>query len=287
VGLITNILFPVDFSHSCIAMGAYVKRVAAIFGARVSIIHVFDSDSHNGLELYVRAPDEIAQEHEALARARLDSFLQSEFPVSRYPRILVSGDVASQIALNARNGFDLIVMPTHAGTFRRMLIGSTTAKVLNDVDCPVVTSEHTEKVAPRPIAHRELLCAIGLGENSERVLRYAHQLSGEVRANLRIVHAVQAVGSFMSSQFPAENRAQSEERQQAYERTDALQRRVGSQAPIRIVVGPVKEALLEAARQSDADVLIVGRGSQLSFRGRLRDLTYAMVRDSPYPVLCV
>ncbi len=268
-------------------MGAYVKKAAAIFGARVSMIHVFDSASHNGLELYVRAPDEIAQEREELARKRLDSFLQSEFPVSRYPRILASGDVASQIALNARNGFDFIVMPTHAGTFRRMLIGSTTAKVLNDVDCPVLTSEHAENVAPRPIAHRELLCAIGLGKNSERVLRYAHQLSAEAGANLRIVHAVQAADSVVSSQFALEERAQSEERQQAHERIGALQRTVGSQAPIRIAVGPVKQALLEAARQSDADVLIIGRSPQPGFQGRLRDLTYAMVRDSPYPVLSV
>ena len=195
MGLITNILFPVNFSHSCLAMGAYVKRVASIFGARVSMIHVFDSASHNGLELYVRAPDDIAQEHEEWARKRLDSFLRSEFPVSQCPRILVSGDVAAQIALEAKSGFDLIVMPTHSGTFRRMLIGSTTAKVLNDVDCPVVTSEHAENVAPRPIVHREMLCAIGLGENSERVLRYAHQLSSQAHANLRIVHAIQSADS--------------------------------------------------------------------------------------------
>jgi nucleotide-binding universal stress UspA family protein len=269
------------------AMGTYVKRVAAIFGARVSMIHVFDSASHNGLELYVRAPDEIAQEHEELARERLDTFLESEFPASRYPRILASGDVASQIALTARNGFDLIIMPTHAGIFRRMLLGSMTAKVLNDVDCPVVTGEHVENVAPRPIAHRELLCAIGLGENSERVLRYAHQLSAEAHAKLSIVHAVQAAGSAVSSQLAVEERAQTEQQQQAHERIDALQRRVGSQARIRIAVGPIKQALLETARQSDADVLIIGRVPQPGSQGRLRDLTYAVVRDSPYPVLSV
>ncbi len=287
MGLITNILFPVDFSRSCIAMSTYVKKVAAIFGSRVSMIHVFDSASHNGLELYVRAPDDVAQEHEELAREKLDSFLQSEFPASRCSRILASGDVASQIALNARNGFDLIIMPTHAGIFRRMLLGSMTAKVLNDVDCPVVTSEHVENIAPRPIAHRELLCAIGLGENSERVLRYAHQLSAEGHANLRILHAVQAADSVVSSQLAVEERAQSEQRQKVHERIDALQRRVGSRAQIRIAAGPIKQALLDAARQSDADVLIIGRGSQPGFQGRLRDLTYAMMRESPYPVLSV
>jgi len=268
-------------------MGAYVKRVAQIFGARVSMIHVFDTESHNGLELYVRAPDEIAQEHEELARGRLESFLRSEFPASQCPRIVVSGDAASLIALHAESGFDLIIMPTHSGIFRRMLIGSLTAKVLNDVDCPVVTSEHAETVAPRPLTHRELLCAIGLGQNSERVLRYAHQLSSEIHANLSIVHAVQSFDSVAADRPSGVEAQVSEQCRRAAEEIDALQKRVGSRATARIVVGPIKQALLEAARHADADVLVIGRGPQAGFHGRLRDLTYALVRDSPYPVLSI
>jgi len=34
--MIENILFPVDFSLSCAAMAAYVKRAAVICGARVT-----------------------------------------------------------------------------------------------------------------------------------------------------------------------------------------------------------------------------------------------------------
>ena len=60
---IQNILFPVDFSPSCTAMAAYVKRAAAICGARVTLVHVFDLTGHNGFELYVRPPAEIAEEH--------------------------------------------------------------------------------------------------------------------------------------------------------------------------------------------------------------------------------
>lgn len=126
-----------------------------------------------------------------------------------------------------------------------------------------------------------------MGENSERVLRYAHQLSSEAHANLRILHAVQTGGSVVSSQPAFEERPRSEERQQALEVIKALQSRVGSQAAIRIAVGPIKQALLDAARESDADVLIIGRGAQPGAQGRLRDLTYAIVRDSPYPVLSI
>src|SRR5579862_6086328 len=149
---IQNILFPVDFSPSCAAMAAFVKRGASIFGARVTLVHVFDLYSH-ALQLYVRPPSEVAEEQEILARQKLDSFLKSEFPVGECPRILLSGDAATQSAQFARiDRSDLIIVPTHAGVFRRTLLGSTTAKVLNDTDCPVLTTQHAETISERLIA---------------------------------------------------------------------------------------------------------------------------------------
>jgi nucleotide-binding universal stress UspA family protein len=284
---ITNILFPVSFSPSCVAMTPYVKRAEAALGARVSLIHVFDPGSHSGFELYVRGPAEIAEEHLEIARNRFNSFLQDELPVSEYPRILVAGDAAGQIAEVARNGFDLIIMPTHAGTFRRMLLGSTTAKVLNDADCPVVTSTHAETIAPRPLAHREWLCAIGLEEDSERVLRYVHQMAKQGQANLIIIHALQTADADLPVQMDLLEQIHSRERQEARERIADLQRRIGSEAPVQIVVGPIKQALLGAARQFDGDLLIIGRSPESGSYGRIRDLTYALVRDSPFPVLSI
>jgi nucleotide-binding universal stress UspA family protein len=286
MALIANILFPVDFSSSCIAMAPYVKRAATLLGAKVSLVHVVDLASYNGFELYVRPPSEISEDQTIIGRERLDLFLAREFPLSEHPRILVTGDAAKEIAQIARRGFDLIIMPTHAGTFRRMLLGSTTAKILDDVDCPVVTSRHAETIAPRPLEHREWLCTIGLGEDSERLLRYAHQAAAEARSNLHIVHAIQASDSSLPVRLDLEEEIQSEERQEARERIADLQRRVGSQAPVRIVVGPIKDALLEAARRFDADLLIIGRGPH-GAHGRLRDLTYAVVRDSPFPVFSI
>ena len=193
MSMIENILFPVDFSPSCIAMAAYVKRSVTMMAAKVSLLHVVDTASFNSFELYSRPMSEISEEHLSIGREKLDSFLAAEFPPDRCPRILASGDAATQIAQVARDiGADLIIMPTHSGFFRQMLLGSTTAKVLNDADCPVLTSTHAQTIAPRPLEHREWLCAIGLSSNSERVLRYASQGAVEVRSKLSIIHAVQA-----------------------------------------------------------------------------------------------
>jgi len=285
---IATILYPVDFSSTCIAMAAYVKRAAALLGARVSLVHVVDPTGYNGMQLYVRPISEVLEEYMSIGRERLNSFLEAEFPVAECPRILASGDAANEIARVAREErFDLIIMPTHSGIFRQMLLGSTTAKVINDADCPVLTSRHAETIAPRPLEHREWVCAIGLSSNSERVLRFASQVAAQARGRLSIIHAVQAGEADLPVHLDLREKVRSIEKQEASRRIAGLQKMVGMDAVVRIAVGSVKEALLEAARESDADVLMIGRSHQGGSHGRMRDLTYAMVRDSPFPVLSV
>ena len=252
-------------------MAPYVKRAAVLFGSQVTLVHVCDLASHNGFELYVRPLEEIAQEHLILAEEKLDSFLQSDFPRPTCPRILRSGEAAEQIADIANTGgFDLIIMPTHAGRFRQMLLGSTTAKVLDDSDCPVLTTEHAATETPRSLEHRAWACAIGLSQDSERVLRLANRASLAAGAKLVLIHV---------TQHGAEKTARKQ--------LDELQKAVDSAATVRIATGPVKAGLLEEARRAAADALIIGRSPRTGPLGRMRDLAYSLVRDSPFPVLSV
>jgi nucleotide-binding universal stress UspA family protein len=281
--MIKHILFPVDFSFSCVAVAPYVKRAASIFGANVTLVHVCDLASHNGFELYARAADDIAEEHWNLARSKLDLFLESELPAKESPRILLTGDAARAITETATKGkFDLIMMPTHAGRFRRMLLGSTTAKVLSDANCPVLTTQHAAAIAPRSLEHRTWICAVELSSDSERLLLYARQAASAAGAHLSVVHAIQT-GEAGSNVEKASN-----EKVRALEqRIVDLLRTVDSDASVSIACGPVNQVLLDAVRKSSADVLVLGRSTHSGALGRMRDLTYSLIRDSPCPVVSV
>ena len=284
---IRKILFPVDFSPSCDAMVPFVKRAAAMFSAKVTLLYVLEP-SASGFELLTRPAPEVEEDHKTVACAKLTAYLSSELLVHEFPRLMVVGEAAARIAAVARDrGFDVIVMPTHAGVFRRMLLGSTTAKVLNDADCMVMTTQHAETISPKPLEHREWVCAIGLSADSERVLRIASQLAETAHANLSLIHAIPAVQPGPPVQLDLEERVQSMEKQAARDRVRDLQRIVGSHANVSIAIGPIKDALTGAARRLQADVLVIGRSSQPGTQGRLRDLTYAVVRDAPCPVLSV
>jgi len=282
--MIESVLFPVDFSPSCVAMAPFVKRAAQMFSARVTLLHVVEPWS-SGFELMTRSPREVEEDREHVACERLRSFLASDFPVDGLTRLVCAGDPATRIAEVARDRhFDIIVMPTRAGTFRRTLLGSTTAKVLNDADCPVLTTQHAETISPRPLQHREWVCAVSLEADSERVLRFACRAANTVHANLSVVHAIPAEPG-LELQFDLDERVQSKERTLARERVEALKRKLCSNAPVKVAVGPVKNALIEAARRLKADALFIGRSSEVGVR--LRDLTYAVVRDAPCPVVSV
>jgi nucleotide-binding universal stress UspA family protein len=280
--MIRRILFPVDFSDACAAMAAYVQRAAALWGAMVSLVHVCDLSSSSGFEIYARPGGEIAEEHWNVAKDRLGRFLVTEFPHESAPRILLAGDAATLIAKTAKdNQFDLIVMPTHAGRFRRMLLGSTTAKVLDDAECPVLTMQHAETVAPRSVEHRTWVCAVGLSSDSVRVLRLARSAAAEIGAGASVVHVI-AADNAVSEPDP-----KSEKWESARKRLAELAAAAGYGGTVKIVVGPVKETLLSAARESQADVLVIGRSAPSGFVGRMRDLTYALIRDSVCPVVSV
>ena len=62
---IQKILFPVNFSPSCIAMAPYVLRAATLFNAVVSLVHVVDPaelDLFEQYELYVRPVADILED---------------------------------------------------------------------------------------------------------------------------------------------------------------------------------------------------------------------------------
>src|SRR5258706_3050824 len=159
-----RILFPVDFSAQSIGAARYVEAFTGRFDADLTLLHIIDLPHYNDLR-----PESPAQK-----RAHLQSFLASELEYFRVERITAEGDPAGNILQVAREKkSDLIMMPTHGhGPFRRFLIGSVTAKILHDADCPVWTGVHLEAAPPlEKIELHHLLCAVNLEPHAVTAIR--------------------------------------------------------------------------------------------------------------------
>ena len=274
--MIDRILFPVDFSPSCASMAPFVQRAATLFRSSVTLLHVCDLTSHDGFELYVRSPQEIAETHLCVAQGEIESFLASEFPQATCSRILRSGDAPAEIVdVAGTEDIDLIVMPTYAGHFRRLVLGSTTAKVLAQVRCPVLTTKHAETIVPPPLNHRVWLCAVSLACDSERVLAFASRAAATAGANLSVIHVLDAHDPVQTLEKSARRRM------------EKLAQKVGWEGELNIAVGSRKQALLEAARTCDADLIVIGRALGSGPFDQIQGLSYELIRDSPCPVVSV
>jgi nucleotide-binding universal stress UspA family protein len=283
-----KILLPVDFSERSPGAAHFARHLAGHFGSQVVMLHVM-----NRAEYAIGAPElagvllgDWNDTRKAEAQKALDSFLTEEFEGVAVSRVLLEGDPAVEIVEYAHDEqVDLVILPTHGyGPFRRFILGSVTAKVLHDVDCPVWTGVHLAEVpAPTAIRFRNVLCAVDLGPQSEKTLGWAKAFAGEFGAALHLVHALPMLGAGQSEYFDPDWRIMLAN--QAKEQIEELQRKAGTNAQVTLDSGDVAKVVHAAAVATSADLLVIGRSSSAGIMGRLRANAYAIIRESPCPVV--
>jgi nucleotide-binding universal stress UspA family protein len=283
-----QILFPVDFSEQNVAMAPDVAYMAARYMARVTMMHVLEVPAGicPGWPEYPGMIDLPAMIEDR--RQRLHSFLKSEFETVSTTRLIFEGAPGQVIPdYAAKEKVDLIMMPTHGyGSFRRFLLGSVTAKTLHDAHCPVWTSAHVLET-PAPFAgYHTVLCAVDLTSNSVPLLRWASEFASERRATLKLVHAIPA--GIAPAGFDIDGAMFRESLfEMARQEIAKLQCEAGTNLEIMLEGGEVAAAVRKAAEESNADLLIIGRGVMQKAFGRMRTNVYSIIRESPCPVICV
>jgi nucleotide-binding universal stress UspA family protein len=275
----------VDFSDRSLGAARYVETLAARFGSEVILLHVLPPPHYefSALEVGGTMLNELFAARSARVRAELEAFQQEELAHLRTRRLLEEGDPAVKIIELAQSEkAGVIVMPTHGyGPFRRFILGSVTAKVLHDADCPVWTGIHLEKAARvSAINFDRIVAGLDLGPQSPKTLRWAVGLAGEYGARLTIVHAAPpgASGEDDWARRAAET---------ARDEIEALKRALSVEADVVVESGDPPAAVCELAGRLPADLLVIGRGSAAGVFGRLRTNAYAIIRQSPCPVVSV
>jgi nucleotide-binding universal stress UspA family protein len=231
----------------------------------------------------------LAEELLPRRQTQLDSFLVDELKYFTTQRLCVIGDPSSGIVDAARRWSpDLVMMPTHGlGVFRRLLLGSVTAKVLHDLDCPVWTGVHSAAAPLLEKIHcRRILCAVDLTERSRMILDWASSLAGEYQAVLGIAHATAELPPAYYGMSLEKEYAQSVS-EQTKRRVEILQTAAGTAGPVFVNSGDPAEVVACAAKDFDADLVVIGRHSGKGIAGHLRHNAYAIVRNSPCPVISI
>ncbi len=188
--LVKEILCPVDGSERSAAGLKVAAGLAAVCGARLTVLKTHQPDVPPYLTRGAaeRVESEMAA-NRAAEHSALREFVNKTIPAQEAEVRVEDGDPRDVIprvaeALNA----SLIVMGTHARTgIERLAAGSITEDVLHAGSIPVLTT------GPQARFHdvSPIVCAVNDSEAARRALSYSVRLAGCLNARLVVLHVVE------------------------------------------------------------------------------------------------
>jgi len=282
-----KILFPVDYSAPCQAVIPYVQEMASRFSAELTLCYAYAplaAIAHS--ELLVSDPD-LQAKAQALEEDRLRQFACQTFPGQELETIVQLGEPGSVIDRVAeQQRADLVMLATRGhGPVRRFLLGSITAKVLHDVSAAVWTGVGAElSDHPVKVPYQSIVCALDDSQEAEAVLRAAASIASAYNAQLWIVHVVPTPPAYPEVDLEEHTKQLTEA---SHVRLRELKAKLGVDAPHTVIDALLTDGIQHEVVRRKADLLVTGRGHAIGTFSRLWSHLYAIIRDSPCPVLSV
>jgi nucleotide-binding universal stress UspA family protein len=286
---IRKILLPIDFQDTSLRIVHHAASLAHHFHSEIVLLHVVKPLTSFSDALQHRETlnsENLLSEFVERAEKELHESVRPEFQGLAVKCVVVKGDPSGQIVQFARDEqVNLIVMPTHGyGGLERFLIGSVTAKVIHDSDCPVWTAAHLPDVPKSIFAITHVLCPVTFSEHSRRTLTWAVEVAAEFKAKLTIAHVTPSVEMYGPGGTYVDRKWKDELVSSASEELAKLQQQVGTKSEVVIDSGDPSVALGRIAREIAANLLVVGGHAS---GGRLRSTGYGIISQSQIPVLSV
>jgi nucleotide-binding universal stress UspA family protein len=294
---INRILCPVDFSgHSRVALD-YATVLARWYEAEVLALHAYamamvpatigamPAVTTVGIPL---TREEIERDLEVFVRPVEAAHIKTTVTVTTGGPARVILDAAERLPA------DLIVMGSHgASGFERMILGSVTEKVLRRARCPVlVVPRRADGPGGPEVLFRRILCAVDFSTCSTKAISYALSLAEEAGGCLTLLHVVEGLDHdpMTTSHFnvPEYRQHLVEDAQRRLAELVPTETRTWCECRAEVRTGKAYREILETARTSDADLIVVGvRGRNAVDLALFGSTTNHVVRSAECPVLTV
>jgi nucleotide-binding universal stress UspA family protein len=296
---IRRILCPVDFSDFSRRALDHAIAIARWYESTVTALHVFSPAPVTawGPGPVVFEPIVLTAVDREQLLADTKAFIEAETaPGVAIEAVVREGHTAAEIVDQATNmSADLLVIGTHGRSgFERLLLGSTTEKVLRKARCPVLTVPRRlpDAVPSGPVLFKQILCAVDFSESSLTALKYALSLAQEADGCLTVVHVLGAefVGQVGIGEehvsLAAFQRQHEEEARNLLEKAVPESTAAYCKADTMLLRGKAWREILRIACDRQAELIVMGvhgRGAaDLMFFG---STTQHVVREATCPVL--
>ncbi|WP_331772440.1 universal stress protein (plasmid) [Embleya sp. NBC_00888] len=275
------VIVGIDGSAEAVLAVEEAADEAALLGAELEVVHVWEWFSHEGRDWYGRALRDHAERlvHDAADRARI-----------RQPRISVRAtlldDTPVVALIEASKHARLLVLGSRGlGGFAGLLLGSVSLGVSARSQCPVLV------VSKPSVPSRPVLVGVS-GEDSRPAIEAAFEEARRRHTSLVALHAwafPDIPSSLLSRHDPESphHRAQEFARHVLANAMSPVRERHPDVAVEEVVVRAGRAAALVQAAETSALVVLAAHRRAYPIGARLGPTTHAVLHHSPVPILVV
>jgi nucleotide-binding universal stress UspA family protein len=280
---LTKILVTTDFSEVSDRALDYAIALARRYDARIYLTHIITPDPFQFAEPQL-AQATYEKVRQSAQEGITDILISGKLRGVPHEVLLDEGNVWPTLEqLIGKHEIDLVVCGAHGrGKVQKILIGSVAEEIFRQADTAVLTvGPAVQSGMPQEIELGHILFSTDFGPGAEKAAAYAFSLAQEHNASLTLLHVIES-GAVYTEESVAHQREINIVRMKKL-------MPAGSEKPeFRVAFGAAVEEILIAARESKADLIVMGAKPRRSLAGHLPlTIAYNVVTKSTCPVLTV
>ncbi|WP_273838242.1 universal stress protein [Halococcus sp. PRR34] len=283
-----TILLPTDGSDGATVAFDHVLNIAAAHDATVHLLNVADTTRDSVIQVQGDVIDALEQEGKQIVRDTADRAHQRG--ITTVTEVLQGEPYSTILDYAELRDVDVIAMPTHGRQgLARLLLGSTTERVVRRADVPVLTVRPDSDVTAT-YPYESVLVPTDGSDCANEALETSVDVASEEAADLHLLSVVDVtslgvdVRIQMQVQFLEENATEIVEDATEFATDASVESVSGSVALGTSVHGKI----LSYIHEHDVDLVVLGTHGRTRFdRYMLGSVTEKLVRTSPIPVLTV
>lgn len=283
---LTKIMVLTDFSEVSDLALQYAMALARRYDGRLYLTHIISPETYTLAEPGL-AELTYQKMRQAAEQSFADILISGKLRGIPHETLLYEGSFWPTVEhLIQERQIDLVVTGTHGrGDFKKMVLGSVAEEVFRQASCAVLTvGPRARKQAPQEVALSDILFASDFGPGAARAAQYAFSLAQEHGARLTVLHVVERANAY-TREDEERLRKLNVARMKKFMPEESEN---WCKVEFRVAFGAPVEEILAEARETNADLIILGAKPRTTLAGHAPlTIAYNVVSKAKAPVLTV
>jgi len=283
---LTKIMVLTDFSEVSNLALQYALALARRYDARIYLTHVLSPDSYQLAEPGL-AEMTYQRLRQGAEQGIADILISGRMRGVPHEVLLCEGSIWPTVEeLIQKHEIDLVVTGTHGrGQMTKMLVGSVAEQIFRQAGCAVLTvGPRVKSEAPHEVELQNILFATDFGRGAQRAAEYAFSLAQEHGARLTVLHVIEEAAAY-TLEGEKRLRELSVERMKKFMPPESDN---WCKTEFRATFGEATEEILQQARETKAELIVMGAKARKNFAGHApQAVAYNVMAKATCPVLTV